>query len=98
MIVEHVSRRSGKSSAVTGTNHGKSYGITGTHLLCAVGRVPNTKDVRPEDVGIILTEKGLAEVVEHLRTTCEGVLAGGDCAGRPQSTHIIYDDFSIVHG
>lgn len=40
--------------------------------------------------------RGYVRVNERLETTAEGVWAMGDCAGRPQFTHIAFDDFRIV--
>jgi hypothetical protein len=70
--------------------------LEGTHLLVAVGRVPNTKDIGLELAGIELTDAGYIKVNERLETTAPGVWAVGECAGSPQFTHIAFDDFRIV--
>lgn len=95
-IVENVTGRSGTSITLTGTMNGKLFETTGTHLLCAAGRVPNTDNIGTKEADIALTDKGFVKVDEHLRTTCSGVFAVGDCAGSPHFTHIAYDDFRIV--
>ena len=94
--VQRVSGHSGTTVTVSGTQAGTSLEITGTHLLAAVGRIPNTNNIGLETAGIKLTEKGHVKVDEHLCTTASGVFAVGDCAGSPNFTHIAYDDFRIV--
>ncbi|MBD2721551.1 mercuric reductase [Hymenobacter armeniacus] len=70
--------------------------LHGSHLLVAVGREPNTKDLGLEHTAITLNKKGYIEVNEHLQTGTRGVYALGDVKGGPQFTHISYDDYRIV--
>ncbi|MDO7853517.1 mercuric reductase [Hymenobacter convexus] len=70
--------------------------LRGSHLLVAVGREPNTRDLGLENTGITLDKKGYIEVNEHLQTGTRGVYALGDVKGGPQFTHISYDDYRIV--
>ena len=70
--------------------------LHGSHLLVAVGREPNTKNLGLEHTGIKLDEDGYIEVNEHLLTGTRGVYALGDVKGGPQFTHIAYDDYRIV--
>ena len=94
--IQNVSGRSGTSVTVTGTLAGALFEITGTHILCATGRIPNTDHLGLESVGIPVTNKGYVQVDERLRSPIPGVFAVGDCAGSPHFTHIAYDDFRIV--
>ena len=97
VTVERVSGRSGGSVTVIGTQAGHPFTITGTHLLCATGRIPNTDNIGLEAAGVTVTNKGFIQVDEHLHsTTSPGVFAVGDCAGSPYFTHIAYDDYRIV--
>jgi pyruvate/2-oxoglutarate dehydrogenase complex dihydrolipoamide dehydrogenase (E3) component len=87
---------SGKSVRVTLSQNGTEKLLEGTHLLVAAGRVPNTKDIGLDLVGVELTERGYIKVNERLETTAPGVWAVGEVAGSPQFTHISEDDFRVV--
>ena len=95
-IITEVSGESGRSVTLKGTTSGEPVEISGSHILCATGRLPNTEDIGLEEAGIRLAEKGFVETNEHLQTSSEGVFAVGDCAGSPHFTHIAFDDFRIV--
>jgi len=69
----------------------------GSHLLVAVGRVPNTDDLGCERAGIKLDERGFVQVDDGFRTSAEGVYAVGDCTGGPQYTHNAWDDHRILY-
>jgi pyruvate/2-oxoglutarate dehydrogenase complex dihydrolipoamide dehydrogenase (E3) component len=49
--------------------------VTGTDLLVAVGRTPNTAGIGLERAGVGLTEAGYIKVDEHLATVAEGLTA-----------------------
>jgi pyruvate/2-oxoglutarate dehydrogenase complex dihydrolipoamide dehydrogenase (E3) component len=68
----------------------------GTHLLLAVGRVPNTDDLGLDRAGIKTDKRGYIEVNERLRTTNPRVWALGDCNGKGAFTHTAYNDYEIV--
>jgi pyruvate/2-oxoglutarate dehydrogenase complex dihydrolipoamide dehydrogenase (E3) component len=68
----------------------------GSHLLLAVGRVPNTDDLGLDAAGIRTDERGYIEVDEELRTTNPNVWALGDCNGKGAFTHTAYNDYEIV--
>lgn len=70
--------------------------VEGSHLLLAVGRVPNTDDLGLENTDIKLNGRGFIEVDEQLQTSVEGVWALGDCNGQGAFTHTAYNDFEIV--
>jgi pyruvate/2-oxoglutarate dehydrogenase complex dihydrolipoamide dehydrogenase (E3) component len=69
-----------------------------SHLLVAVGRVPNTDDLGCEAAGIELDGRGFVSVDDAYRTSAEGVYAVGDCNGGPQYTHHSWDDHRILYG
>ena len=71
--------------------------IEGSHLLSAIGRIPNTEALTPEAAGIRLTDRGFIEVDEYLETSVPGVYAMGDVKGGPAFTHLSYDDYRILH-
>ncbi len=70
--------------------------ITGSHLLMATGRRPNTDDLGLEKAGIQVDERGFIRVDDQLCTTAFGVWALGDCNGKGAFTHTSYNDFEIV--
>jgi pyruvate/2-oxoglutarate dehydrogenase complex dihydrolipoamide dehydrogenase (E3) component len=91
-----VEGRSGQRVSITvGTPSGEQT-VTGSDLLVAVGRVPNTWGIGLEEAGVALDERGFIRVNERLETTASGVWAMGECAGTPFFTHASVDDFRII--
>jgi pyruvate/2-oxoglutarate dehydrogenase complex dihydrolipoamide dehydrogenase (E3) component len=70
--------------------------IIGSHLLLAVGRLPNTADLGLESAGVEVDERGMITVDDQLRTNVEGIWALGDCNGMGAFTHTSYNDHEIV--
>jgi len=70
--------------------------ITGSHLLLAVGRVPNTDDLGLENAGVTTDERGFINVDKHLRTNVPGIWAIGEVNARGAFTHTTYNDYEIV--
>lgn len=71
--------------------------ISGTHLLVAVGRRPNTDDLNCAAAGIALDERGYVPVNEQYQTSVAGVYASGDVTGGPQFTHAAWDDHRLLY-
>src|SRR5688572_15297030 len=71
--------------------------LTGSHLLVAVGRRPNTDDLACERAGIELDERGFIRVDDCYATTAAGVYATGDVTGSPQFTHVAWDDHRLLY-
>ncbi len=69
---------------------------SGSHVLLAVGRVPNTEDLGLGRAGIHTDKHGYIEVDESLRTSNPNVWALGDCNGKGAFTHTAYNDYEIV--
>jgi len=70
--------------------------ITGSDILLAVGRRPNTEDLGLDKAGIEVDERGYVKVDDQLRTSVPGIWALGDCNGKGAFTHTSYNDFEIV--
>jgi pyruvate/2-oxoglutarate dehydrogenase complex dihydrolipoamide dehydrogenase (E3) component len=70
--------------------------VVGTHVLLAVGRVPNTDDLGLDKAGVAMDEHGYIVVDDHLKTTADGVWAMGDCNGKGAFTHTAWNDYEIV--
>ncbi len=94
--VKRASGKSGDSVAVVVEQAGKETTLTGTHLLVAAGRTPNTENIGLELAGVELTDRGYIKVNERLETTAPGVWAIGEVAGSPQFTYVSVDDFRVV--
>jgi len=70
--------------------------IRGSHLLLAVGRVPNTDDLGVEEAGLEVNGRGYLQVDDQLQTNVPGIWALGDCNGKGAFTHTAYNDYEIV--
>src|SRR4029450_9081542 len=70
--------------------------VLGSHLLVAVGRVPNTDDLGLEGAGHETDQRGYIVVDEQLRTTNPNAWALGDCNGKGAFTHTSYNHYEIV--
>jgi pyruvate/2-oxoglutarate dehydrogenase complex dihydrolipoamide dehydrogenase (E3) component len=70
--------------------------VEGTHVLFAVGRVPNTDDLGLREAGIETHSRGYIKVDDALMTSVQNVYALGDCNGRGTFTHTAYNDYEIV--
>ena len=88
---EEISSENGVTLSLEG---GES--VSGSHLLVATGRTPNSNFLNLEAAGIHTDKKGYIEVNDKLETNIPGVYALGDIKGGPAFTHISYDDFRIL--
>ncbi|HTC93399.1 MAG TPA: FAD-containing oxidoreductase [Terriglobales bacterium] len=70
--------------------------VTGSHVLLAVGRRPNTDDLGLDKAGVKTDEHGYIIVDDELRTNIPGIWALGDCNGKGAFTHTAYNDFEIA--
>src|SRR5882724_3203951 len=68
----------------------------GSHVLIAVGRMPNTGDLGLREAGIEADERGYIKVDDECRTSVSGVWALGECNGKGAFTHTSYNDYEIV--
>jgi pyruvate/2-oxoglutarate dehydrogenase complex dihydrolipoamide dehydrogenase (E3) component len=68
----------------------------GSHLLLAVGRLPNTHDLGLKEAGIATDPRGYITVDDQCRTSAEGVWAMGDANGKGAFTHTSWNDYEIV--
>jgi len=75
---------------------GTSRTVRGSHLLLAVGRVPNSDRLNLDAAGIETDERGYVRVDDRCRTTADGVWALGDVNGQGAFTHTSVNDAEIV--
>jgi pyruvate/2-oxoglutarate dehydrogenase complex dihydrolipoamide dehydrogenase (E3) component len=75
---------------------GERQTVAASHLLLAVGRVPNVEDLRLERAGVAQDKRGYITVDDQLRSNQPHIYALGDVNGRGAFTHTAYNDFEIV--
>jgi pyruvate/2-oxoglutarate dehydrogenase complex dihydrolipoamide dehydrogenase (E3) component len=100
ILLETQARRAGQSDdgrieLTVETPEGERT-LSGSHLLVAAGRPPNSDLLDLEASGVETDKRGFIRVNERLETNVPGVWALGDVKGGPAFTHISYDDFRIV--
>ena len=93
----HVEKRPGQI-ALTVEQPGQKETITGSHLLVATGRRPNTDDLGLDKARVELNGRGYIKVNSRLETNVPGIWALGDVKGGPAFTHISYNDYQIIFG
>ncbi|MBR22704.1 MAG: NAD(P)H-quinone dehydrogenase [Leifsonia sp.] len=92
-LIEAVFRRNGmtllansRAESVVNTGEGVTVTLTdgetleASHVLMAVGSVPNTADIGLEEAGVQLTDSGHVKVNRVARTSMPSVYAVGDCS------------------
>ena len=92
-LIEAVFRRNGmtllansRAQSVVNTGEGVTVTLTdgetleASHVLMAVGSVPNTADIGLEEAGVQLTDSGHVKVNRVARTSMPSVYAVGDCS------------------
>src|SRR5271156_6394055 len=89
-------RKQGNELAVTLDCTNGRPEVSGSHLLLAVGRRPNTDDLGLDKAGVSVDQRGYIEVDDQLRTNVPGIWAMGDCNGKGAFTHTAYNDYEIV--
>jgi len=89
-----------KNGQITLTLEGTdgSSTVSGSHLLVAAGRTPNTEELELDKAGVETDTAGFITVNSRLETTVPGIWALGDVKGGPAFTHISYNDFQIIYG
>jgi pyruvate/2-oxoglutarate dehydrogenase complex dihydrolipoamide dehydrogenase (E3) component len=70
--------------------------VSGSHVLLAVGRRPNTDDLGLANAGVAVDKRGFIAVDDQLHTSVPGIWALGDCNGKGAFTHTAYNDAEIV--
>ena len=75
---------------------GKDPIAVGSHVLLAIGRVPNTQDLGLDKAGVQVDARGYITVDDACRTNVPGIWALGDANGRGAFTHTAYNDYEIV--
>ncbi|MEM9888791.1 MAG: mercuric reductase [Bacteroidota bacterium] len=86
----------GKEIKLWVEQEGMKATLTGSHLLIATGRRPNSDRLHLEAAGIKTDERGYIQVDNYCRTNVENVFALGDVNGEGAFTHTSVNDAEIV--
>lgn len=70
--------------------------VRGSHVLVAIGRVPNTHDLNLEAAGVEANNRGFIAVDDHCKTSADNIWALGDCNGLGAFTHTSYNESQVV--
>ena len=70
--------------------------LAGSHLLVAVGQVPNTDTLNLKAAGVESDKDGYVAVNDKLETNVPGIYAAGDVNGGPAFTHVSHHDNQIL--
>ncbi len=95
-LVDRVSSDENGQITLGFERDGVRHAVTGSHLLVATGRTPNTDILDVEAAGLETFGRGYVAVNDRLETNVPGIWALGDINGGPPFTHIAYDDYRIV--
>jgi len=90
------SAQNGKDVQLTVRVGSETRTITGSRILVAAGRTPNTTALNLPATGVEVDSHGYIKVNEYLETNVPGIYAIGDVKGGPAFTHISYDDYRII--
>jgi pyruvate/2-oxoglutarate dehydrogenase complex dihydrolipoamide dehydrogenase (E3) component len=91
-----VAPSDGSGGVVTVEQDGGVRDVHASHLLVAVGRIPNTDGLGLTEAGIRTDTRGYIVVDDHCRSNVEGVFAVGDVNGHGAFTHTAVNDAEIV--
>ncbi len=94
--VTNVSKNASGGATVTFDQNGTEGNVSGSHVLLAIGRVPNTDRLNLAAAGVETNERGYIQTDEHLQTTVPHIYAVGDVNGRGAFTHTSVNDGEII--
>lgn len=86
----------GKSMRGVLVTLGDGNEVSGSHILFATGRVPNTDGLNLASVGLSVDKRGYIATDAQLKTEVPGIWALGDINRRGAFTHTSYHDHEIV--
>lgn len=74
---------------------GEEHRVAADRVLMAVGRVPNSKDIGLETIGVA-TERGRVLTDDKMKTSQPNVYAAGDVNGRSMLAHTAYREGEVA--
>jgi len=93
--IEQILQPDEKQIDVFFAQDGENKKIRGSHLLLAVGRVPNSDRLNLEAAGVKVNERGYIQVNEVMQTSTSYIFAIGDINGEGAFTHTAVNDGEI---
>jgi pyruvate/2-oxoglutarate dehydrogenase complex dihydrolipoamide dehydrogenase (E3) component len=93
--VSAVSQHTDGTIVVAFEQDGRSRSIEASHVLVAIGRLPNTDDLGLELAGVQTDERGFIEVDDQCRTSVPHIFALGDVNGKGAFTHTSVHDGQV---
>ncbi len=94
MNVQHVAQAQNRVD-VFFEKDGEQHTVNGSHLLLAVGRVPNSDRLNLDSAGVKVDKRGYIEVNQVLQTSTPHIYALGDINGEGAFTHTSVNDGEI---
>ncbi|MFI5137016.1 MAG: mercuric reductase [Sphingobacteriales bacterium] len=92
-----LKKKPGDKITATVLTDGLEKKIKCSHILIAVGRIPQTSGLNLAKTGVETDDRGAIKVNDELETNIPGIYALGDVKGGPAFTHISYNDYTIVY-
>ncbi|MDJ0757384.1 MAG: mercuric reductase [Ardenticatenaceae bacterium] len=93
--VERLSQLGKNKIEVSFEHQGEQKRIIGSHLLLAVGRVPNSDRLNLKAAGVEVDARGYIEVNDVMQTNVPHIFAVGDINGEGAFTHTAVNDGEI---
>ena len=87
--------KTGQGVTIHFTRNGKPESLSGSHVLIAVGRQPNTDTLHLSAAGVETNERGFIKVNDTGQTTVSHIYALGDVNGRGAFTHTSVHDGQV---
>ena len=94
--ITKVAKTRGALEVTVETKDGTTETLAGTHLLMAIGQVPNSDDLGLDKAGVATDKNGYVQHNGKLETNVAGIWALGDVKGGPAFTHVSYDDYLVI--
>ena len=92
---ERLAPAEGQGTTVFFRQQGRQKQVSGSHLLLAVGRVPNSDRLNLAAAGVDIGERGYIAVNDVMQTSVPHIFAVGDINGEGAFTHTSVNDGEI---
>ncbi len=86
-VVDITRNKSDVTVHIEGRDNGKAETLTCDKVLVAIGRIPYTKGLGLEAVGVRACERGFIQVDKNFQTNIPGIFAIGDVTGGAMLAH-----------
>jgi pyruvate/2-oxoglutarate dehydrogenase complex dihydrolipoamide dehydrogenase (E3) component len=93
--VQRVGKSDGAAVTVYFEKDGQQHEVSGSHLMIAAGRVPNSEKLNLSAAGVEVNERGYIPVNDVTQTNVPHIYALGDVNGRGAFTHTSVHDGQV---